>query len=85
MPSKSYGQDLISQSIGRGSNQEEIDRDAIERNRKIEMARKSNFQLGESGQTNGRSAHILESSSRAAYDAQLLANNINEARSDKNL
>ena len=43
MPSKSYGQDLISQSIGRGSTQEDLDRDAIERNRKIELARKSNF------------------------------------------
>ena len=69
MPSKSYGQDLISQAIGRGSNQEELDKDYIERKNKIELARKSNFQLGESGQTNGRSAHILESSSRAAFDA----------------
>lgn len=47
MPQKSYGLDLLEQSIEQNKNTGKAELEAKERRKMVELSRKSNFSLGE--------------------------------------
>lgn len=68
MPNKSYGQDLIDQSIGQ-QQLKNVEKEARERQKMIENSRKSNFELGD---VHKGSQYASVTSNSAAYNPEYL-------------
>ena len=73
MPSQSYGQELIDASAG------QLDEATIKKNQKdiharIEVARKSNFNVGHVAAKSNKDKYAVDTAAKHAFNADLLAN-----------